>query len=476
MKKVFMLIITVIVVTLGCGKKDDMNSKDKKVDAIKLTDSDIELIIGETQYLNVAHYPENLERPNYTWSSSNEDIAIVDTDGAVTALKKGEVKITVSLSKSNLKDEVLVKIIPPASEKLELIASEKELSIGKTLKLTYRVLPEQAEIIEPSDLEWETSDAEKATVSNGIVTGIDEGLEQISAKIKGTGIIGYYTLNIKHIRITELNFEPVSGKELESGYSYAIKNITYLPSDATDTVFTFSYSKNNQDVMFYDSFKIEPHLTEGTVRVTVGTLSGVTKTNYYNIIPTKPTSMRVLPLQDTIEVLKGYTFDMNVQMQPTFLTDKIVRYSSDSPDIVQLTKEYHVLTNRGVALKAGKAIITMTPRTTHGSNVSAKRVIHVKELEEFISGSITKKELSEENGVYSGKLTFNFTNNYGSDIVINGATMVHVKDYESHVGIAVLGHRIKPNQNFSFEIEIKKRARYRRTKEDIFSNSNIFSI
>ena len=78
---------------------------------------------------------------------------------------------------------VFVEIKPapetPAVESINLSQNTAELLVGGSLTLTADLLPEGAE----AEVEWTTSDAEVATVENGVVTAVAEGTATITAKV-----------------------------------------------------------------------------------------------------------------------------------------------------------------------------------------------------------------------------------------------------------------------------------------------------
>ena len=66
------------------------------VSAVSLDKSAITLAEGESEALTVSISPENAHDRNVTWSSSNPDVATVDENGLVKAIKIGEATITVT--------------------------------------------------------------------------------------------------------------------------------------------------------------------------------------------------------------------------------------------------------------------------------------------------------------------------------------------------------------------------------------------
>jgi hypothetical protein len=84
------LILSTILLMTSC-KKEDLSVKGITIDKPALT-----LKPGAEETLTVTFFPENALNKNVTWSSSNESVASVSTEGKVTAIKPGNAIITVT--------------------------------------------------------------------------------------------------------------------------------------------------------------------------------------------------------------------------------------------------------------------------------------------------------------------------------------------------------------------------------------------
>lgn len=71
----------------------------KKVELDKTT---LDLFVGQEEQLTATISPEEVTNQKVTWESSKPEIAIVDQDGKVTAVRKGQVFITAT-AKNNSK-------------------------------------------------------------------------------------------------------------------------------------------------------------------------------------------------------------------------------------------------------------------------------------------------------------------------------------------------------------------------------------
>lgn len=82
-------------------------------ESITLSETELELKVGETAQITATVLPENAEQV-VIWSSSDENLATVE-DGKITALKEGEVVITAATADGRLKAECKVKITAEGS-------------------------------------------------------------------------------------------------------------------------------------------------------------------------------------------------------------------------------------------------------------------------------------------------------------------------------------------------------------------------
>lgn len=105
---------------------------------------------------------------DFTWTSSNPDIATVDEKGQVSLIGYGEVKITCSYEDKTA--DYTVTVIPGLNK--DIIDDAK---IGESFTLSFTKTPEE-------DVTWTTSDASIATVDNGVVSYKNIGCAVITAQ------------------------------------------------------------------------------------------------------------------------------------------------------------------------------------------------------------------------------------------------------------------------------------------------------
>lgn len=115
------------------------------------------------------------------YSSSNERVATIDSNGVITTRQPGETQITVSARCGTGTDTVTLNVpLDKPADAITLDRSEASVQAGKTLKLQAAVTPSDSD---DYDASWTSSAPEVARVDNeGTITGVSEGTAVITVK------------------------------------------------------------------------------------------------------------------------------------------------------------------------------------------------------------------------------------------------------------------------------------------------------
>lgn len=141
--------------------------------------STYKLAAKKSMQLKVSFLPENAQKEELTYTSSNPKIATVSASGKVTAKKKaGTTTITIT-STSGLKKSFKVKVMKKAVKKVTIkVKKTVSLKKGKTLQLKASVSPKGTS----KTVFWKTSKKKVATVSqSGKVKALKKGTVKITA-------------------------------------------------------------------------------------------------------------------------------------------------------------------------------------------------------------------------------------------------------------------------------------------------------
>ena len=138
------------------------------VTGVSLSQSRLALAIDESVALTATVSPENATNKNISWSSSDETVATVDTNGLVKAQKAGTATITVKTEDGEKTAACSVAVKPVISVTgVKLNYTQIYGDHGESFILTATVEPSNAS---NKTVTWTTSNGSIATVDNGIVT------------------------------------------------------------------------------------------------------------------------------------------------------------------------------------------------------------------------------------------------------------------------------------------------------------------
>ncbi|MCQ2142738.1 MAG: Ig-like domain-containing protein [Bacteroidales bacterium] len=104
-EKALMIALAGALVLCGCEKTPEPAKTEKK---LKLSKTEIEMVIGDKVALKAALVPTVAEMPTVSWTSDNEDVATVNA-GTITALAVGKATITATCQGLSASANVTVK-------------------------------------------------------------------------------------------------------------------------------------------------------------------------------------------------------------------------------------------------------------------------------------------------------------------------------------------------------------------------------
>ena len=208
------------------------------VEKVSLNKSATTLTEGESETLTATITPSNATGDKTVkWSSSNAEVAAVDSNGKVTAKKAGTAVITATSSnRKTASCTVTVKQKEIAITGVSLNKSTTSITEGESETLTATITPSNA--TGDKTVKWSSSNAEVAAVdSNGKVT----------AKKAGTAVITATSSNRKTASCTVT----VKQKDTYTGLRVVNGTLTYFTNGQADKTYTgfVSYAGNNYYVI-----------------------------------------------------------------------------------------------------------------------------------------------------------------------------------------------------------------------------------
>ncbi|MBR0310660.1 MAG: Ig-like domain-containing protein [Paludibacteraceae bacterium] len=143
------------------------------VTGVTLDAATADMKVGEQKTLVATVAPDNATNKSVTWSTSDETLATVTSEGQVSALKAGTVTITVTTADGAKTAECVITITNVDVESVALNRSHIYIYPGDNNQLTATVAPANATV---KDVTYASSDTAVATVTaEGLITAVAVG-------------------------------------------------------------------------------------------------------------------------------------------------------------------------------------------------------------------------------------------------------------------------------------------------------------
>ncbi len=160
----------------GCTIYGDSGNQETPLSALALSPSTATIGINERLNLTTTKTPA-YKQVNLLYTSSNSNIATVDSNGSVVGVSPGTATITVSAEGLTATATITVESHVLEPESVTINPSEYRLLVGESVPLQTEVSPSGA----ITTFTWSSSDSSVATVdSNGNVVGISSGTATIT--------------------------------------------------------------------------------------------------------------------------------------------------------------------------------------------------------------------------------------------------------------------------------------------------------
>ena len=357
----------------GCGPDEPENQNPPTpatvaVTGVSLSKSSMTLTEGGSETLTATVAPSNATNTAVSWSSSNTGVATV-SGGQVTAVKAGTATITVTTADGNKTatcsvtveaKKVAVTGVKIDIETLEIIEGETG-----TIKVT----------VEPADatnktVNWTTSNAEVATVADGVVTAVAPGTATIIATTADGGKTATcaVTVSPKPIPVEGVSVEVETLEVVEGETAAVVVKIT--PEDATVKDVTFSSS--DETVATVDENGNITAVGPGTATITITTVDGEkTATCEVTVTPKVVPVEGIAFTKEQVSVVEGEKVLLYVSFTPKNASDKRVTWSSSDTGVATVDTKGNV-----TGVKPGTATITV--KTTDGGKTATCEVTVTK--------------------------------------------------------------------------------------------------
>lgn len=345
------------------------------------------------------------------WKSSAPKVAEVSQDGIVTACTVGTATITATAADgTNKSARVTINVSRLVST--IAISGESQVAAGKTVTLTAISLPDSAK---NKTVVWTSSDAAKATVSNGRVTAKKDasGTVTITATAKdGSGTSASYEMTIKKPAekgIIKQGESDVTGGtigiDLDDGTPVTLSAVFSAKktdgsygTDGVSQSVTWKSSAPKVAVVEADGTVTALSAGKSTITATAGDGSGKNARVTVNVARL----VSAITISGENEIALGKSVTLTAAAAPDSAVNKKVTWTSSNKSIADVAASTGRVTGKGI----GTAIITAT--ATDGSGVSSSYEVTVKALtdsviikkgDDVVSKTILKQDLSDRNTI-----------------------------------------------------------------------------
>ena len=317
--------------------------------------------VGDVYKTKYTLEPANADSKALIWTSSNEAVAKVSSDGTVTAVSKGFANITATPADGiGTRAFYRVTVLQPLKS-LVLSESSLRLSAGKVTRVTATVAPDNAN---NRNLEWTSSNVKVATVEGGNITAVGKGTATITCKTTdGSNLVRKCTVTVFQ-PITELTFGRAEytlnvGKTVKPAYKIA-------PSNA-DSV-KLNWTSTNTSVAKVAADGTVTAVSKGNVTITATPADGVGARASYRVNVLQPVTKITLG-KTRVKLNVGSSTSVNVTIAPSNASERNVTWTTSNRKVATV--------NNGYVTAVGKGTATITCKAKDGSGKIAKCTITV---------------------------------------------------------------------------------------------------
>ncbi|MCG8452379.1 MAG: Ig-like domain-containing protein [Spirochaetales bacterium] len=350
---------TTLVVTTKDGHYTDKCKVTVKkgfvpVATLALDDETLSLEVNQSTPLGFVISPPNATNKAVTWQTSDDEIAQISETGLLTALKEGNVQITVTTEDGAFTDQCSITIVKASIpvQSIDIIEDNVVLDAEEFGQLTYAITPANAT---NQNVTWTLSDPNLAELSDtGLFIGKTAGSVVITITTEDGGFTDTCNITFQEVLspVENIVLDPDT-LTLKEGETTLLTARVY-PSDASNQKIRWSSSDTN--VAQVSDTGIVTAKTVGTAEITVTTDDGgFTDTCSLTVQSSVVSVNGILLDQSTLKLQTGLKGQLAATISPLNAANPNFSWSSSDASIATVSDDGEVL-----ALAAGEATITAT--------------------------------------------------------------------------------------------------------------------
>lgn len=315
------------------------------------------LQIKPTIYPSTANYKTGIK-----WTSSNNDIAVVDENGFVTGISNGDVTITATTENGKTATWNVTVISTPLSIGLDKENVTLDISTNKTYQFKATIYPSTANT--DIGLTWSSSDNSVATVNkDGVVTGVKNGttvIKVVTENQKATS--ASVTVQTSPVSIS---ISPSSATIDLSAENKSVQLKATISPNTTNIKDKITWTSTNNNIATVDSNGLVRGYANGTVTITATTANGKS-TKATITVQTSPTAIFLDKTNIVFDMSKNRTAYLTVRYNPsTANVNKGITWTSSNNGVVSVD-------GNGAVTAKGNGNATITAITTNGKTAQCK--------------------------------------------------------------------------------------------------------
>ncbi len=382
----------------------------RAVTAISLTPENATITgVGNTQQLTATISPNNATNQSITWTSSDTNVATVNSSGLVAAVATGSATITATTADGSFQDTSAITVESvTAVTSISVSLASATISSSATTQATETVLPAEATI---KAVTWSSSNTSIATInSSGLVTANSSGLAGNSViratATDGSGVYGEATVTVSPVAVTGVSVSPASATITGLSNTQQL-TATITPSNATNK--SVLWSSSNTSIATVNGSGLVTSVAGGSVTITVTTDDGAfTSTSSITVNYVALSSITLSTNTATLYTSGTYkTLSLTATFSPANATNQGITWSSSYPSIATVNSSGLV-----TGLTPGFATITATSNDNNAITATSEiTVVALTVTNVVIKTNPSKISFALGENIYSPDMVLTLTYN-----------------------------------------------------------------
>jgi len=298
---------------------------------------------------------------NFSWSTSDANIATVSSAGVVSGIAAGSATVTASVAGKSGTSTVTVTAAPPPPPVVTTVTiapTSASVAAGSTVALTATVKDAQGNVMTGQTIAWTSSNTAAATVNaSGVVTGVAAGSATITATCAGKTGTSAITVTAVAPVVTTVTVSPPSAT-IAAGATVALSATVKDAQGNVMTGQTVTWTSSNTAVATVNSSGVVTGIAAGSATITA-TCAGKSGTSAITVTaPPPPVVTTVTVSPPTATIAAGATVALSATVkdaQGNVMTGQTITWTTSNSAAATVNSSGVVT---GVA--AGSATITAT--------------------------------------------------------------------------------------------------------------------